>query len=259
MPERRRAGRRVAGILVGAVVDHGDRVGSQVRILRRQRLGTAGSASGAAAINQDSPLSVLNEGLRSGDPHALAFIQQRATPVARCAPSAPERPRRRDLGRDPLELARRFSETFYARPRDGGQGRLPDSRQIRRRTGAGHMGRGAQAGSRFAHRQSLRCRANAAIHGLGRGQPVVGLDAGPVAHAVRGTNPGRMEGGDSHARRPVPGLRVIRKPGWRPSHAWALYPSITRRRRLCLCRRSDRRRPETNPLVVLAAQLAADR
>jgi HEAT repeat protein len=88
MPERRRASRRVAGILAGAVVVAAIGLGLKFGYFGAKRLGTAGSASGAAVINQDSPMSVLNEGLRTGDPHALAFIQQRAT----LQPDAPRLP-----------------------------------------------------------------------------------------------------------------------------------------------------------------------
>ena len=88
MPERRRAGRRVAGILVGAVAITAIGLGLKFGYFGATRLGTTGSTSGAAAINQDSPLSVLNEGLRSGNLHALAFVQQRTTPQ----PDAPRLP-----------------------------------------------------------------------------------------------------------------------------------------------------------------------
>jgi HEAT repeat protein len=88
MPERRRASRRVAGILAGAVVVTA--IGFLVKFgfFEFTRLGRDGSASGAAKFNQDSPLPVLNEGLRRGDPQALAFVQQRATPE----PDAPRLP-----------------------------------------------------------------------------------------------------------------------------------------------------------------------
>jgi HEAT repeat protein len=88
MPERRRASRRVAGILAGAVVITVIGLGVKFGFFGPTRLGTEGSASGAATFNQDSPLSDLNEGVRRGDPHALAFIQQRATPD----PDAPRLP-----------------------------------------------------------------------------------------------------------------------------------------------------------------------
>ena len=81
-------GRRVAGILVGAVAITAIGLGLKFGYFGATRLGTTGSTSGAAAINQDSPLSVLNEGLRSGNLHALAFVQRRTTPQ----PDAPRLP-----------------------------------------------------------------------------------------------------------------------------------------------------------------------
>jgi hypothetical protein len=88
MPERRRAGHRVAGILAGAVVITVVGLGVKFGLFGTMRLGSAGSASSTTTFNQDSPQSELNEGLRRGDPQALAFIQQRATP----APNAPRLP-----------------------------------------------------------------------------------------------------------------------------------------------------------------------
>jgi HEAT repeats len=88
MPERRRAGLRVAGILAGAVVITVIGLGVKFGFFGVMRLGTAGSGSSTTKFNQDSPQSELNEGLRRGDPQALAFIQQRATP----APDAPRLP-----------------------------------------------------------------------------------------------------------------------------------------------------------------------
>ena len=88
MPERRRAGHRVAGILAGAVVITVVGLGVKFGLFGTMRLGTAGSGSSTTTFNQDSPQSELNEGLRRGDPQALGFIQQRATP----APDAPRLP-----------------------------------------------------------------------------------------------------------------------------------------------------------------------
>ena len=81
MPERRRAGRRVAGILACAVVITVIMgLGVKFGFFGAMRLGREGSGAGTATFSQDSPQSDLNEGLRRGDPHALGFIQQRATP-----------------------------------------------------------------------------------------------------------------------------------------------------------------------------------
>ncbi len=50
-----------------------------------RRPGSGPSGSGTAAVNEQSPLAVLNEGLRSGDHQMLAFIHKRVMPV----PDAP--------------------------------------------------------------------------------------------------------------------------------------------------------------------------
>ena len=72
MPEPRRASRRIAGILAGVAVISalglGVRFGFPGRGARLEP-----SRSGAAAVNDKSPLAVLNEGLRSGDHQMLAL------------------------------------------------------------------------------------------------------------------------------------------------------------------------------------------
>ena len=81
MPERRRASRRVAGILAGVVVITALGLGVKFGFLGSKRPGSGSSGPGAAAANEQSPLAVLNEGLRSGDHQILALIHKRVMPV----------------------------------------------------------------------------------------------------------------------------------------------------------------------------------
>jgi hypothetical protein len=85
MPERRRASRKVAGILVGAVIITATVLGFRFGFLGARRFGLGPFGSGAVAINEKSPLAVLNKAVRDSDPRALAFIQQRVSPT----PDAP--------------------------------------------------------------------------------------------------------------------------------------------------------------------------
>lgn len=80
MPERRRAGRRVAGILAVAVV-----VTTAVLVVKyggqfagRHATGTAGTA--AVGIHSGSTLAELNKALVDNDVRALPIILERATP-----------------------------------------------------------------------------------------------------------------------------------------------------------------------------------
>jgi HEAT repeat protein len=78
MPERRPASRRVAGILVGAVLITAIGLGVKFGFYGAPRPNSDPTGSGgAAAINDKSPLALLNEGVRTGDPHALTFVFQR--------------------------------------------------------------------------------------------------------------------------------------------------------------------------------------
>ena len=85
MPEPRRASRRIAGILAGVVVITALGLGVKFGFLGARRLVSGPSRPGAAAVNEQSPLAVLNEGLRAGDHQMLAFIHKRVMPV----PNAP--------------------------------------------------------------------------------------------------------------------------------------------------------------------------
>ena len=80
MPERRRAGRRVAGILAVAVVATAAvlvvKYGGQ--FAGRHATGTAGTA--AVGIHSGSTLAELNKALADNDVRALPIILERATP-----------------------------------------------------------------------------------------------------------------------------------------------------------------------------------
>ena len=80
MPERRRGGLKVAGILVGAVL-----VTAAVILVRyagwmpgRPASGSAGG--GTAGIHANSTLAELNKALADNDPRAFSIILERATP-----------------------------------------------------------------------------------------------------------------------------------------------------------------------------------
>jgi len=79
MPERRRVSRIVAGIVVGAVIITATVLSFRFGFFGARRLGSGPFGSAAAAINEHSPLRVLNRAVRDSDPRALAFIHQRVT------------------------------------------------------------------------------------------------------------------------------------------------------------------------------------
>jgi len=78
MPERRRASRRVAAILGGAVVITALVFGCKFVFFGTRHLGPG--PSGGAKFDEKSGLAVVNEGVRNSDPIALSVIQQRVTP-----------------------------------------------------------------------------------------------------------------------------------------------------------------------------------
>jgi len=80
MPERRRAGRRAAGILVGAVIVTAAVAGVKLAYFGAGLPGSRPTGPGTVAINENSALPALNEALRKNDVRALAFIQQRVMP-----------------------------------------------------------------------------------------------------------------------------------------------------------------------------------
>jgi HEAT repeat protein len=116
MPERRRARRRVAGILAGAVVITAMGLGVKFGFLGARRLASTPIGAGAATIDEKSPLAVLNEGLRSGDPHALAFIQQRVALL-------PDAPRQALAEKDAFAWIETLSGLRSGFPRLGAPGR----------------------------------------------------------------------------------------------------------------------------------------
>ena len=119
-----------------------------------RRPGSVPSA-GAAAVNEQSPLAVLNEGLRTGDPQVLALHPQAGHARAQRAPSGPERARCRRLDRDPCGLARRLS---HGSTRPGRATAVTAACLILDKFAVepapGSMGPCPPAGSRPAYRQS---------------------------------------------------------------------------------------------------------
>jgi hypothetical protein len=86
MPERRGAGRRVAGILGCAAVLAATIIGIKVGFFGAKRGGPGGTAQGGTAIGEKSPLADLAEAARGSDHQALAEIQRRLA----TAPEAPK-------------------------------------------------------------------------------------------------------------------------------------------------------------------------
>ncbi len=76
-------------------------LGVRFGFLGSRHPGSSAAGSGPTAVNEQSPLGVLNEGLRAGDHQMLALIHKRAMPVAECAPPGRERARRRRVDRRP--------------------------------------------------------------------------------------------------------------------------------------------------------------
>jgi HEAT repeat protein len=81
MPGRRRASRRFAGILAGAVIIAAIVIGYQFGFFGAWRTGSAPNGS-APSVDEKTPMSVLNEGLRNSDARALAQVQERLAPKA---------------------------------------------------------------------------------------------------------------------------------------------------------------------------------
>jgi len=81
MPKRRRASRRVAGILAGAVIIAATVVGFRFGFFGAGQYGSRPFGS-VPAVDEKSSLSVLNEGLRNSDPRVLALVLDRVTPKA---------------------------------------------------------------------------------------------------------------------------------------------------------------------------------
>jgi hypothetical protein len=81
MPERRRASRKFAGIIAGAVIIAAIGMGLKFGFPGAGRH-ASGPGGSAPAFDDKSPQAILNEGLRNSDPRALAQVQERVTPKA---------------------------------------------------------------------------------------------------------------------------------------------------------------------------------
>jgi HEAT repeats len=82
MPEPRRASRKIAGIFVSLAVISALGLGVKFGFMGTRWPGSGAAGSGASAVNEHSPLGVLNERLRAGDHQMLALIHKRVKPVA---------------------------------------------------------------------------------------------------------------------------------------------------------------------------------
>jgi HEAT repeat protein len=82
MPERRRAGRRVAGILGCAAILAAIVMGVKYGFPGAKRGGSGSAGSTAAALDERTPLADLGEAARNSDPRVLAVIQRRLTPAS---------------------------------------------------------------------------------------------------------------------------------------------------------------------------------
>jgi HEAT repeats len=80
MAERRSKGRRVAGILGGVALVTAAVLAIKFGFWGAGRSESKPAGALAAAIDENSPLAVLNEAVRNDDPRAVTFIQQLATP-----------------------------------------------------------------------------------------------------------------------------------------------------------------------------------
>jgi hypothetical protein len=108
MPERRRAGRRVAGILVGAVIVTATVVGVKLAYFGPGLFGSRPPNPVMAALDANSPLSALNEALRNNDPRALTLIQQRVMPK----PDAPRQALDESESKDCIETLGALRASF---------------------------------------------------------------------------------------------------------------------------------------------------
>jgi HEAT repeat protein len=82
MPEPRRAGRKVAGIFAGAAVIAALGLGVRFGFLGSGQSGSKATSTGPTAVNEQSLLGDLNEGLSTGNPQMLGLIYKRALPAA---------------------------------------------------------------------------------------------------------------------------------------------------------------------------------
>ena len=77
MPERRRAGHRVAGILVVAVLVTATVIAIRYAV---RGSGRSGASSVSLTFNENSPLAELNKALADRDHRCIAIVEGRATP-----------------------------------------------------------------------------------------------------------------------------------------------------------------------------------
>ena len=82
MPEPRRASRKIAGIVAGLAVISAIGLGVRFGFLGSRQPGSGHAGSGATVVDENSPLGVLNERLRTGDHQMLALIHKKVMPVA---------------------------------------------------------------------------------------------------------------------------------------------------------------------------------
>jgi hypothetical protein len=89
MPERRRASRKVAGILAGALAITAIGLGIKFGYFGARRTSIEPFGSGQSSVlNETSSLEAITEALRNGDPRAVVFLQKKLTPAAN-APRSP--------------------------------------------------------------------------------------------------------------------------------------------------------------------------
>ncbi len=81
MPGRHRTGRRVAGILVVAVLVTGAAIAIKYVVSHAGRSGAGGANTSSSAVNENSPQADLNTALTNGDARAIALIEAHATPT----------------------------------------------------------------------------------------------------------------------------------------------------------------------------------
>ena len=261
MPEPRRASRRVAGILAGAVVITAIGLGVKFGFIGGWRPGSSPFGSGAAAIDEKSPLDGLERG-----------TARRRSARAGVHPAAGHDRRRRALVRPWRDkMPPRWIETLASLragfPRFGAPGRatavtvgMSDPRQVRRRTGPGAMG--STPSSRFTICSPPVWRI---ANKLPRYTALVEVSRLWVWMPGRSLTPFEEQTlGEWKAAIHMPVVRCLGASDAETRMAavacLGTCPSIMpRRRRSPMSTTPDRRRPEADALLVLAAKLASDR
>ena len=126
MPERRRAGHRVAGILVVAVLVTATGIAIRYGV-RGQAV--PGRAAVSLTVNENSPLAELNEALAGRDHRMLAIIEGRAHAQTRVR-KQPIPKRKPPSGSKRLPPCERATGRCTLRPSDCGHDGLPDLRSV---------------------------------------------------------------------------------------------------------------------------------